>query len=325
MRRGLAKHMVDRLPIIVSGSLAYDEVFFYDGRIKDHLPVERGIPLYLNLRPRGPHRAPGGCGGNVAYTMSLLGAGVSLSSWLGKDGGDYRNQLERRGIDTSAVVTAGGELTTRAILLADSVGDHILFFGEPETPVRLEIPSLRPYRLAVVTAGIPAQSIEFLLACRKIALPCVVDPGKFIMDVPPADLRDAIDGADSLVLNEYEHRLLLDRLAMSAEELSSRVSRLIITRGGKETIVMLGDSEERVPPPAPRMIVDPSGAGDAFLAAYAYARYRGCSAAWCARCGSTAASFALETPGTQDHRFTVDDFRERLAAAYGTPEAALFP
>jgi len=312
-----------RSPILVNGSLAYDELFLYSGRIREHLPSERGAPLSLNLRAQGPERALGGCGGNVAYTLCLLQAGVHVHGWLGRDGEAYLRHLRRLGADTSGIQVVSDLDTSRAVLLADSAGDQILFFGDPPRPVRMQVPDLTPYALAVVTAGVPAYSLEFLEACREKALPVVVDPGKFIMDVPPDRLREALAGADSLVVNQYEHRLLLERTGMTPAGLSARVSAVVVTRGREGLTVLAEGAEERIPSVALEEVVDPNGAGDAFLAGYVFGRHRGSSPAGSARIGATAASFALQVRGAQNHSFTIDEFQERLTQAYGKPETAL--
>jgi adenosine kinase len=308
--------------IIINGALAYDDSFLYSGRIKDHMPAERDAPFYLNLRAPGPERSLGGCGGNVAYTLSLLKAAVGVHSWVGKDGAEYLERLRGLGVDVGGVVVANDVFTSRAVLLADSAGDQILFFGEPPRPVRMRAPDLRPYTLAIVTAGIPAYSLEFLAACRKSRLSFILDPGKFIMDVEPAALREAITGADALVFNEYEYRLLLEHLAMTADELESRVSSIVVTRGSDGMLVITGGSRQSLGPIVLGNVLDPNGAGDAFLAGYSFGRYNGFSPGWSARMGATAASFALEASGAQNHLFSPEAFNARLALTYGEPEKA---
>jgi len=309
--------------IIVSGALAYDDIYLYSGRIKEHLPRDPDAPLYLNLRARGPQQSLGGCGGNVVYTLSLLKTLVRIHGWVGKDGEQYLARLRQRGVDVSGVFVASDVFTSRAVLLADAAGDQILFFGEPEPPVSLPAPDVRPYALAVATAGSPTPSLEFLAACKASGVPTVIDPGKLIMDVSPEALRQAIGGADSLVFNEYEYGLLLGRLGIPASELATLASSLVVTRGSEGMRVVSGRGEETIPPVSIAAVADPNGAGDAFLAGFSFGRYNGFSAAWSARIGAVAASFALEVPGAQRHTWSREAFAGRLAATYGEPEKPL--
>jgi len=309
--------------IIVSGALAYDDTYLYAGRIKEHMPRNPTDPLYLNLRAHGPEQSHGGCGGNVVYNLSLLKTHPRIHAWVGRDGRQYLAELRRRGVDVSGVLIVTNVFTSRAVLLADATGDQILFFGEPEAPVRLPAPDLQSYALAVATAGSPVPSLEFLAACRASGIPTVIDPGKLIMDVDPEALREGITGADSIVLNEYEYHLLLRRLDMTASDLASRVTTLVVTRGSDGIRVMSDGTQETIPPVALAAVADPSGAGDAFLAGFSFGRYNGFSAAWSARIGAVTASFALEVPGTQNHAWSPAAFAGRLAAAYGEPEKAL--
>ncbi|HET6449932.1 MAG TPA: PfkB family carbohydrate kinase [Spirochaetia bacterium] len=311
--------MPDLPAIAVSGALAYDDTYLYPGRIKDHLPEDRGAPLYLNFRAQGPARSRGGCGGNVAYSLASLQAPVVLHGWIGRDGEPYLAEMRQLGVNVDRVRIEPDVLTSRAVLLADAAGDQVLFFGEPEREVAAPETDLRGVRLAVVTAGTPSHTRMFLAACRAARVPVVVDPGKLIMDMPAEAMREAITGADSLVLNEYEHGLLRERLRMTEAELRGCASTIVVTRGGQGMDVVSEGREDRIRPVPPAVLTDPNGAGDAFLAGYSFGRHRGLSGAWSARVGAVAASFALEASGCQNHGWTAERFASRLADAYGTP------
>lgn len=311
--------------ILVSGALAYDYIFLYSGKIRDHLPSNSESSLYLNLRARGPFRMWGGCGGNVAYNLALLGAPTRLTSWVGKDVKEYLKRLQDLGIDTSEVFIQNEFLTPTGILLVDSQEDQILFFGEAESPISWPLPSMAGVELLVVTAGIPSRAIEIMQASRSAGIPFVVDPGKFIMDISPELLVKSIEGADSLVFNEYERDLLVRRTGHSWTEILSMITVSVTTMGSEGAVVEVSFERERIPAVKPVKVVDPNGAGDAFLGGYSFGRFRGFSPEWSVRIGAVAASFAIEAKGAQGHQFTLKAFEKRLRENYGELEQPLIP
>jgi adenosine kinase len=306
----------DEALILVSGSLAFDQILLYDGRIRDHLPSDEESSMYLNLRARGPVRSRGGCGGNVAYTLSLFEVPVRIAAYIGTDGLEYLDYLRNLHVDTKDVIVDDEFITPSGILLVDSQGDQILFFGESEYPRSFTLPSMENVSLTVVTAGIPAYSVAVMRRSRESGIPFIVDPGKFIMDIEPGLLLKGMEGADSLILNEYELGLLMRRTGLSRDEVLSKSGCLITTYGSEGVSVETERGREKVSAAPVEEVVDPNGAGDAFLAGYAYGRFRGLPPVESARIGAVAASFAIESKGAQSHSFTSGTFDERIAESH---------
>lgn len=303
--------------ILVSGSLAYDEVFIYEGEIRNHLPPSRDASLYVNLRAQGPFRRFGGCGGNTAYTLSLFGVQATLNSWLGEDGDRYLSYLLGLGVDVSNIPMLQDRATPAGALMVDRRGDHILFFGDPGRDLDLPLPDIDGLTLAVITAGVPGSMLGLLKSCREAAIPTLVDPGKIIMDVDAQALLRAIEGADTLVLNDYERDLLVRQSGISFKRIASSVGTVVITSGPEDITLHVGKNTVSIPPAKPREIKDPNGAGDAFLAGYSFGWLKGLIPEECIKIGSTAASFALEATGTQGHHFSTNLFSKRFEHAYG--------
>ena len=303
--------------ILVSGSLAYDEVYIYGGEFRDHLPPSRDDALYINLRARGPIRRFGGCGGNTAYTLSLLGVRTALSSWLGEDGDRYLSYLRDLGVDVSRVLLFRDRATPTGALLVDRRGDHVLFFGDEGSNLDLSLPDVNGISLAVITAGVPENMLFMLQHCHKASVPTVVDAGKIIMDVDVQDLLRSIEGADTLILNKYERDLLVRQSGMPFNRIAESVGTAIITAGREDITLLEGGRRSFFPVVRAQEEKDASGAGDAFLAGYAFGRLRGFSTERCVAIAATAASFAVETTGTQQHSFTPDMFQKRLEISFG--------
>jgi adenosine kinase len=303
--------------ILVSGSLAYDEVFIYGGEIREHLPPSLQDPLYINLRAKGPFHRFGGCGGNVAYTLSLFGIQSALSSWLGRDGDRYIDHLRELDVDVKNVLMCDDRNTPAGILLVDSRGDHLLFFGDSGKELELPTPDAGGFSLTVVTAGVPQNMLQLMQHCRDASLPTLVDAGKIIMDVDVQSLVRSIEDADTLVLNRYECDLLIRQSGLTLGSLCASVGTVVVTSGSGDITLHTRENSASFPTVTVEKVEDPSGAGDAFLAGYACGKLKALAPRECIAIAATAASFAVEATGTQGHRFTIDEFMGRLEHTYG--------
>ena len=310
MKRGSAD-------ILVSGSLAYDEVYIYGGEIRDHLPPSRDDALYINLRARGPIRRFGGCGGNTAYTLSLLGVRTALSSWLGEDGDRYLSYLRDLGVDVSNVMLFKDRATPTGALMVDGRGDHVLFFGDSGANLDLTLPDMASISLAVITAGVPENMLFMLQHCRKASVPAIIDPGKIIMDVDVQNLLRSIEGADTLILNKYEHDLLARQAGVPFTRIAASVGTVVVTSGSDDITLYSEGRRTSFHTAKPDEVRDASGAGDAFLAGFSFGRLKGFSKEQCVAVAASSSSFAVETTGTQQHSFTIDMFQQRLETSFG--------
>lgn len=309
--------------LLICGSLAFDELFFYSGEINEHLSQKSGSPLYVNIRAEGPVLRRGGCGGNVAYSSTLFEIPSAILSWIGSDGENYLNFLKKGGVDTSTVILAKGKSTPRAILLSDKIEDQFLIFSTQKAPENWSLPVSDNFLLAVVTAGVPESTIGIISYLKRRKIPFIIDPGKFIMDIPAGDLLWCIEGSDTLVLNSYEKELLLSQTGKKWREILQMTKRVVETRGAEGAVIETHSRREKVPAAHPAALKDPYGAGDAFLGGYAAARYLGYQDNWAARIGTVCASFAIEKEGTQAYSFTFPDFILRIGRTHGQPETAL--
>jgi adenosine kinase len=324
--------------ILVHGSLAFDLFFYYPASIRDHI-LRESERLSVNIRAAGPEKLFGGCAGNVAHTVNLFHAPVSLSSWAGNDAGYYLRAFKERGIDVSRVCIDPVNATPSAVLLKDDEENQWIIFGEPEKPVRWELPDFdtdHPGKptLAVLTSGMPERNVDLIRHLISAGIPYIIDPGKMISDMPPQDLVFCIDYASCLILNGYELQLLAKTTGLAEDEVISRAGRAVVTQGrnGCELFRRREHTKSELQQQNPVHVAavldiavsDSYGAGDAFLGGFSAAVFRGADAAGAARAGTIAASFAVEHRGTQNHVFSAEQFVNRYRNCFGEPKVPLF-
>ncbi len=308
--------------ILVHGSLAYDLFFYYPGSVEDHF-IKGSKQLYLNVRAIGPVKQFGGCAGNAAHTLRLFGLEPAISSWVGTDGEPYLEKLKARGIDVSQVHISEKENTPTAVLMKDSGEHQWIIFGEPEDPVTWRLPGLDTVGFAVITSGMPERTFNLIEHLKAENIPYIIDPGKMIADIPLDALVSCIEDAGYLILNRYEFDLLCKATNFSAEKVLSLAPAAVITDGTAGAKVY-GQTSDEIPAIPNIGAIDPYGAGDAFLAGFAAAVVRGAKAVEAGRAGSVAASFAVETKGSQNHKFSEADFTERYWKYFDRPSVDFF-
>ena len=91
------------MDIIVTGSIAYDYLMRFPGRFADHFIADQLHQISLSFLVEEMTKHWGGIAANIAYTLALLGLRAKLMGTVGRDFGDYREWLERAGVDTSTV------------------------------------------------------------------------------------------------------------------------------------------------------------------------------------------------------------------------------
>ena len=316
--------------ILVHGSLAFDLFYYYPASIREHL-LSSAETLYLNIRATGPEKKFGGCAGNAARTIGLFRLPAAVSSWAGSDAGPYLADLRSCGVDTSQVYIDPEHATPAAVLLRDKGENQWIIFGEPDTPVAWDLPDLQQTELAVVTSGMTERIPGLINRLIDSNIPYIIDPGKMISDIPPADLVFCIGHAEYCILNSYEVELLRKTAGLSIHDMCSRVQAVVVTKGRdgcdvfiRRTLPEGGLSRTSVPAVPDVTAADPYGAGDAFLGGFSAAVFRGAAAAGAARAGTVAASFAVENRGTQSYRFTAAGLLARYQSCFGEPAVPLF-
>jgi adenosine kinase len=130
------------------------------------------------------------------------------------------------------------------------------------------------------------------------------------------DVVQAIEGCRILISNDYELGLIISKTGLNKEALLSRAGAIIVTLGGLGSQVSTRDGEISIPVVKPRTVEDPTGAGDAYRGGLISGLIRGKHIEQCAKMGSVCASFAVECYGTQEYRFSSEEFNERLNGCY---------
>lgn len=304
------------MSIIVFGSMAYDRIMDFPGYFADHILPEKIRMINISFTVNGMAEKFGGTAGNIAYALSLLGEKPLIVATMGHDYQRYFTWLEKNHISTGYIKIIPGEFTASAYITTDRADNQITGFnpGAMKYPSYFDFDSLNSAEsIAIVAPGNLGDMMNYSEDCRKRGIPYIFDPGQSLSHGWKADdLVNCIKGSRILISNDYELELIMKKTGLDRKNLTELTGALITTLGEKGSRLSTKEGDVEIPVVKPKKVVDPTGCGDAYRGALVYGLVHGKTLREAALMGSVAASFCVEVYGTQDYRFTPEEFNKRL-------------
>ncbi|MEA3340416.1 MAG: carbohydrate kinase family protein [Chloroflexota bacterium] len=303
--------------IIVTGSIAYDYLMTFPGRFVEHILPNQLDNISLSFLVDEMRRQRGGCAANIAYSLALLGERPRLMGTVGQDFGEYRAWLEEHGVDTSLTRDEPDLFTASFFVNTDQDGNQIASFytGAMARARELSFHDLDTEQVDLVTISPndPQAMVKYPAECQELGIPYLYDPSQQIIRLSGHDLREGLAGCDILVVNEYEFEMLREKTGLDADDIRSAPARAcVVTLGVKGSRIWADDTVYDTPSLPPEWTDDPTGVGDAFRAGLIKGLALNLSWDWAGRLGALAATYTLEQPGPQSHRYTPAEFVARF-------------
>jgi adenosine kinase len=304
--------------IIVSGSLAYDRIMDFPGYFSDHILPDKIHMLNICFQVNSMMEKFGGTAGNIAYALTLMGDKPIISATIGRDYHQYLEWLTANRISTESIRIIEDDFTASAYITTDRADNQITGFhpGAMKYTSMLNFDKLDPKKtIVIISPGNLEDMVNYPLACKEKGIDYIFDPGQSIPMLEAKDLVQAIEGCRILISNDYELDLIMSKTGLNKKDLMSRAKAIITTLAESGSQLCTQDCDVRIPAAKARQVVDPTGAGDSFRGGLISGLVKGKDIIECARMGSICASFAVECYGTQEYRFSADEFSERLCAS----------
>ncbi len=301
--------------IIVSGSLAYDRIMDFPGYFSDHILPEKIHMLNVSFQVDGLKEKFGGTAGNIAYALSLMGEHPIISAAIGHDYHRYFEWFRKNGIATDNIKIVENEFTAGAYITTDKADNQITGFhpGAMKYSAAMDFDKLNPKETTVtVSPGNLDDMLSYPRLCKARGLDYIFDPGQQLPMLDAQNLTQAIDGCRILIANDYELELIKSKTGLQKEALLKLANTIIVTQGEAGSLVYTQEDVIKIPAAKPKKAVDPTGAGDAYRGGLISGLAQGKPIQDCALMGSVCASFCVERFGTQDYKFTKEEFDERL-------------
>jgi adenosine kinase len=303
----------------ICGSVAFDTIMNFDGHFRDHILPNRVHMLNVAFLVPDMRREYGGCAGNIAYNMRLLGdLGVPMAT-VGADAEKYLHWMRAHGIPTDLVKVIDGAYTAQAFITTDKDNNQITAFhpGAMNSSYLNNVCLSSDAQLGVIAPDGREGMLRHAKQFAAAGIPFLFDPGQGLPMFSGEELRAFIMQASWVAVNDYEWHLLKERTGLSEREVANLVRALIVTRGADGSTIYAGNGEFMIPPAKANSIVDPTGCGDAYRAGLLHGLLHELDWPSTGRIASLMGALKIEVRGTQNHRFTHSDFYTRYLQNFG--------
>lgn len=294
------------MSILICGSLAFDTIMTFEGRFAEQILPDQLHILNVSFLVPGMRREFGGCAGNIAYGLRQLGSPAMPLAMLGNDGQDYVQRLVSLGVDTRAVGVSEQAYTAQAMIMTDRDNNQITAFhpGAMSLAHQTAVPLDAGVKLAIIAPDGRDAMIDHARQLAAAGVPFIFDPGQGLPMFNGDELRQFVQQARWVAVNDYEARMLSDRTGLSLEALASEVDGLLVTLGEQGCDVYADGQVTRVPGVPADAVVDPTGCGDAFRAALLHGLLQGWSLVRCAELGNRLGALKIASRGGQNYRLS---------------------
>ncbi len=305
---------------LICGSTAYDTIMVFHDKFKHHILPEKVHILNVSFLVPVMRREYGGCAGNIAYNLNLLGEEPLIMAVVGHDFEPYSEWLSENGLSSQFIHVLDNQYTGQAYITTDEDDNQITAFH----PGAMSFSHVNfvPADNNDISIGIvsPDGKDGMLLHAQQFAeldIPFIFDPGQGMPMFNGAELLKFIDQSTWMTLNDYESELMQERTGLSLEQMAERVQALIVTLGSKGSKIYTEGRVIDIPAAQPNAVNDPTGCGDAYRAGLLYGLMNELDWEVTGRIASLLGAIKIEHHGTQNHRFDMASFKQRYHENFG--------
>ena len=303
------------MPALICGSLAYDTITGFPGRFADQILADQVHILNVSFLVPTLRREFGGCAGNIAYTLHLLGGEPVVMAALGSDGSDYLARLKAMGLDVGHVRFDEELHTAQAIIITDRDNNQITAFhpGAMSNAHLIPAPTRKDLAIGIIAPDGREAMQARARQMHAAGIPFVFDPGQQLPQFDGPELQEFVQLATWVAVNDYEGRMLCDRTGQTLESMSrSHLKGVIVTLAHHGCELWVQGQRSAVPGVKAADVIDPTGCGDAFRGALLYGLEKGWSLQRSVALGNQLGALKIAQRGPQHHVLD-DGVRAELA------------
>src|SRR5262245_26362419 len=305
---------------LICGSIAYDNIMVFQDRFKNHILPDQIHILNVAFLVPELRREFGGCDGNIAYTLDMLGGEPMIMATVGDDYAQYGERLTKLGIAQEHIRKVPGTYTAQAFITTDLDDNQITAFhpGAMNHSHENHVRDAAGAKLGIIAPDGREGMLQHAREFHAEGIPFVFDPGQGLPMFSGAELAEFVRLADYVTVNDYEGRMLEERTGQALPELAKSVKALVVTLGAQGSRIHTGGRSLDIPCARPEALVDPTGCGDAFRAGLLYGIANGLDWALTGRLASLLGAIKIAQRGGQNHHFTRDEIAQRFRDSFGT-------
>jgi len=304
---------------LICGSIAYDTIMVFGDYFKNHILPDQIHILNVAFLVPDMRREFGGCAGNIAYTLKMLGGDPLIMATVGEDYQPYAYRLEKLRLSQTHVRQVAGAFTAQAFITTDLDDNQITAFhpGAMNSSHLNHVADARDVGLGIVAPDGREGMLQHASELHEAGVPFIFDPGQGIPMFSGEELLNFISQADYVATNDYEAKMLQERTGKTVEELAKMVKAFLVTQGAQGSLVYSGGKTEAIPSVKAARVVDPTGCGDAYRAGLLYGIANDLDLPTTGRLASLLGSIKIAERGAQNHQFSSDEISVRFRDAFG--------
>ena len=305
---------------LICGSLAYDTIMVFQDQFKNHILPDKVHVLNVSFLVPRMRKEFGGCAGNIAYNLKLLGAEPLPMATVGQDFGPYREHFTRCGIDLRYVKELADLYTAQAFITTDLDDNQITAFhpGAMNHSHENHVGDAAGVTLGIVAPDGRDGMLQHAREFHAAGIPFIFDPGQGLPMFSGEELFEFVRQADYLTVNDYEAQVLQEKTGQTLDSIAPNLKALIVTLGAQGSLIYANGRQFEIPCARPAAVVDPTGCGDAYRAGLLYGIANGLDWQLTGRLASVLGALKIAHRGGQNHHFTRDEIVAHFKQNFGT-------
>jgi adenosine kinase len=305
---------------LICGSMAYDNIMVFQGRFKEHILPEQIHILNVSFLVPQLRREFGGCAGNIAYNLKLLGGEPVIMATMGDDAAPYLERMDKLGLERTHIRGISDSMTGQAFITTDLDDNQITAFhpGAMNFSNQNKVTDSKGVTLGIVAPDGRDGMLEHAHDLAKAGIPFVFDPGQGMPMFDGKDLLAFIDQAAYVAVNDYEGKMLEEKTGKSLDAMAKMVKALIVTRGAEGSTIIAGSERIDIPCVKAKEVLDPTGCGDAYRAGLLYGIAKGMDWRATGQLASVMGSLKIASRGGQNHAVTRDIVAKVYKESFGS-------
>ncbi len=306
------------MSILICGSMAYDTIMVFHDRFRNHILPDQLHILNVAFLVPDMRREFGGCAGNIAYTLQMLGGEARIMATVGDDFAPYDDRLQRLGIAQDHIRTVSGSFTAQAFITTDLDDNQITAFhpGAMNYSHQNHVGDARGVKLGIVAPDGREGMLQHAREFHEAGIPFIFDPGQGLPMFNGAELAEFVRLADYVTINDYEAQMLQERTGQKLDALAKLAKAIVVTLGAQGAVVYTGGQQIAIPSVKPEAVLDPTGCGDAFRAGLLYGLAAGADWPLTGRLASLMGALKIAQRGGQNHHFSRDAVADQFQQAF---------
>jgi len=305
---------------LICGSMAYDTIMVFHDKFKNHILPDKVHILNVSFLVPTMRREYGGCAGNIAYNLKLLNEEPLIMATVGHDFEPYAQWLSQCGISSRYIKVLDDHYTGQAYITTDEDDNQITAFhpGAMNYSHFNEVPVTEEISIGIVSPDGKQGMQEHAEQFAEQGIPFIFDPGQGMPMFNGEELLRFLDLASYATFNDYESELVQNRTGLTLEQIAEKVEALIITLGASGSKIYTQGKCLDIPAVEPKQLLDPTGCGDAYRAGLLYGLINDYDWEVSGRIASLLGTIKIEHNGTQNHSFSMDQFKQRYKETFGS-------